>query len=133
MERDLSVALPGTRAAVPPVDCPVEDALRLLTGKWRLLVLFRLGEGPQRFNALQRALSPVTQKVLTATLRGLEGDGLIWRKSANTIPPEVTYGLTERGMALAPVFLELGRWRLGGTGQVPPVPTGIPMAHPGIG
>jgi DNA-binding HxlR family transcriptional regulator len=93
--------------------CPVEDALRLLTGKWRLLVLFRLGQGQQRFNALQRALAPVTQKVLTTTLRGLEADGLIWRKSAESIPPEVTYGLTARGMELAPVFDALGQWRLG--------------------
>lgn len=96
-------------------NCPVEDALRILTGKWRLMVLFRLGEGPQRFNALQRALTPVTQKVLTATLRGLEADGLVWRRSANTIPPEVTYGLTDRGADLAPVFDALGRWRLGGS------------------
>ncbi|GGA49524.1 winged helix-turn-helix transcriptional regulator [Pelagibacterium lentulum] len=94
-------------------DCPVEDALRILTGKWRLLVLFRLCKGPQRFNALQRSLSPVTQKVLTITLRKLEADGLIWRKSANTIPPEVTYGLTEHGAALEPVLDALGRWRMG--------------------
>jgi len=92
--------------------CPVEDAIALLTGKWRLMILFRLGEGPQRFNALQRALSPVTQKVLTANLRRLETDGLIWRKSANTIPPEVSYGLADRGAALAPVFAELAKWRL---------------------
>ncbi len=97
--------------APSPIVCPVEDALRLLTGKWRLLVLFRLGEGPQRFNALQRTLAPVTQKVLTATLRGLEADGLVWRKSAGTVPPEVAYGLTERGAALTPVFEALGQWR----------------------
>lgn len=103
--------------------CPVEGALRILAGKWRLLVLFRLGEGPQRFNALQRAMSPVTQKVLTTTLRALEADGLIWRRSANTIPPEVTYGLTERGAALAPVFDALGRWRLGGAERPPGAPT----------
>ncbi|MEX2479732.1 MAG: helix-turn-helix domain-containing protein [Gammaproteobacteria bacterium] len=104
--------------------CPVEDALRILSGKWRLLVLFRLGEGPQRFNALQRLLAPVTQKVLTTTLRGLEAEGLIWRKSANTIPPQVTYGLSARGAALAPVFDALGRWRLDGAVQ----PEGVPEA-----
>jgi len=94
-------------------DCPVEQALRLLTGKWSLIVLFRLADGPQRFNALQRALAPVTQKVLTASLRGLEEDGLVWRQSAGTVPPQVTYGLTEHGAELAPVFEALGRWRIG--------------------
>jgi len=59
------------------ISCPVEEALRLLSGKWRLLVLFRLADEPYRFNALQRELAPITQKVLTATLRGLESDGLI--------------------------------------------------------
>lgn len=93
--------------------CPVEAALSLLTGKWRLLAIFRLGRGPMRFNALQRALAPVTQKVLTSTLRGLEADGLVWRRVEATIPPNVTYGLTERGAALAPVFDALAVWRMG--------------------
>jgi DNA-binding HxlR family transcriptional regulator len=82
-----------------PQTCPIEDSLRVLSGKWRLLALFRLGNGPQRFNALQRALAPVTQKVLTTTLRGME-------------PPHVTYGLTERGRALGPVFTALARWQM---------------------
>ncbi len=98
---------------LPAPGCPVEDALRLLTGKWRLLAIFRLLDGPQRFNALQRALAPVTQKVLTATLRGLESDGLVWRRVEATVPPQVTYGLTDRALALAPVFDALARWRLG--------------------
>lgn len=92
--------------------CPVEDALRLLSGKWRLLVIFRLLDDPLRFNALQRSLAPVTQKVLTATLRGLEADGLVWRQVEGTVPPHVTYGLTERALALAPVFDALADWRL---------------------
>ncbi len=100
------------RDLAPPA-CPVEDALRLLTGKWRLLALFRLLDGPQRFNALQRSLAPVTQKVLTATLRGLEADGLVWRRVEVTVPPHVTYGLTDRARGLAPVFDALASWRLG--------------------
>jgi DNA-binding HxlR family transcriptional regulator len=93
--------------------CPVEEALRLLSGKWRLLAIFRLGQGPMRFNALQRALAPVTQKVLTATLRRLEADRLVWRRVEATVPPNVTYGLTERGAALAPIFDALAVWHLG--------------------
>ncbi len=78
-------------------NCPVEATLRLIGGKWRMFVLFRLGEGPMRFNALQRSLAPVTQRVLTATLRGLEDDGLVWRTVHETVPPHVEYGLTDRG------------------------------------
>ena len=91
-------------------DCPVERTVKLLSGKWRLMVLFRLEGGPMRFNALQRSLAPITQRVLTATLRGLEADGLIWREVRETVPPHVDYGLTNRGRALAPVFQALGQW-----------------------
>lgn len=93
-----------------PRDCPVERTLRTLSGKWRLYVLFRLAEGPMRFNALQRSLAPVTPRVLTATLRGLETEGLIWRQSAGSVPPHVEYGLTERGAALAPVWRAMAVW-----------------------
>jgi DNA-binding HxlR family transcriptional regulator len=91
-------------------DCPVERTLRALSGKWRLFVLFRLADGPMRFNALQRSLAPVTQRVLTETLRRLEHDGLVWRTSAGTVPPRVDYGLTERGAALAPVWRAMAEW-----------------------
>lgn len=102
--------------ALGPVEaCPVEGALRLLAGKWRLLVLFTLLRGPKRFGELQKSLAPVTQKVLTAALRGLEADGLVWRRVEAVVPPRVTYGLTDQAMALAPVFDALARWRLAAT------------------
>lgn len=103
--------MPKTRPTAAPT-CPVEDALGLLRGKWRLMVLFRLRDGPVRFNALQRSLAPVTQKVLTATLRGLEEDGLIWRRSEGGVPPHVTYGLTGEAVGLDPVFDALAAWRM---------------------
>lgn len=111
-----------------PEDCPVERTLRMLSGKWRLFVLFRLEGGPMRFNALRRSLRPITQRVLTATLRGLEDDGLVWRKSAGTVPPRVEYGLTAHGAALAPVWRAMGDWGALHTPSradaVPPVPAG---------
>lgn len=94
-----------------PAACPVERTLRLVSGRWRLLVLFRLGaRGPTRWGALRRSLAPVTPRVLTATLRGLEADGLVWRRTEAVVPPAVTYGLTKRGAALAPVFEAMAAW-----------------------
>jgi DNA-binding HxlR family transcriptional regulator len=98
-------------------NCPVEATLRLIGGKWRMFVLFRLGEGPMRFNALQRSLAPITQRVLTATLRGLEDDGLVWRAVRETVPPHVDYGLTDRGEALAPVWAAMARWQIEASGR----------------
>ncbi len=94
-----------------PPDCPVERTLDLLTGRWRLYVLFRLQQGDMRFNALQRSLAPVTPRVLTATLRDLEAAGLVWRQVGATVPPHVTYGLTDRGRALAPVWDAMAAWQ----------------------
>ncbi|WP_333714901.1 winged helix-turn-helix transcriptional regulator [Yoonia sp.] len=94
-----------------PANCPVERTLRLLDGRWRLMVLFRLGgRGPTRWGALRRSLAPITPRVLTATLRQLETDGLIWRDTQATVPPIVTYGLTEKGAALSPVFAAMAAW-----------------------
>jgi DNA-binding HxlR family transcriptional regulator len=94
------------------MSCPVDEAVQLLSGRWRLMVLFRLEDGPMRFNALQRSLHPITQKMLAATLRNLEADGLVWRKSEATVPPNVSYGLTKAAEGLSPVFEALARWKL---------------------
>ncbi|MFN3644096.1 MAG: winged helix-turn-helix transcriptional regulator [Gemmobacter sp.] len=102
--------------------CPVERTVALLSGKWRLMVLFRLGAGPVRFNALARSLAPISQRVLTETLRGLEADGLVWRAVRATVPPHVDYGLTERGLALTPVFEALAAWGAGDVSRLHPPP-----------
>ena len=58
----------------------------------------------------RRSLAPVTPRVLTAALRALEVDGLVWRRTDAIVPPAVSYGLTERGEALAPIFEAMGAW-----------------------
>jgi DNA-binding HxlR family transcriptional regulator len=105
---NMAIAQPYSRE-----NCPVEKTLTLLSGKWRLMVLFRLGAGTMRFNALARSLAPISLKVLAQTLRQLEADGLIWRVTHNSIPPHVDYGLTARGAALAPVFTAMADWQIG--------------------
>jgi DNA-binding HxlR family transcriptional regulator len=77
--------------------CPIEALLRLLSGPWTLYILCVLrSEGPQRFNGLKRRLSGISTKILTERLRMLEGAGLVWRDLKPGVPPQVTYGLTER-------------------------------------
>lgn len=81
-----------------PEICPSDQILRMVAGRWNTHILYLLGEdGPARFNAIQRRLTPVSPKVLTTRLRELAQDGLIWRKQEETIPPKVTYGLTDLG------------------------------------
>jgi DNA-binding HxlR family transcriptional regulator len=81
-----------------PATCPSDPLLRLLWGQWKTHVLHALGtNGPLRFGQLQRALPSISPKVLTQRLRELERDGLVWREHEPSIPPKVTYGLTDMG------------------------------------
>jgi DNA-binding HxlR family transcriptional regulator len=90
--------------------CPVRDVLDRLGDAWSFLVVLRLAAGPQRFNALKRAVGGISQRMLTVTLRSLERDGLVSRKVFPTTPPQVEYRLTELGFSLADPMGVLTRW-----------------------
>ncbi|MEU4405501.1 helix-turn-helix domain-containing protein [Streptosporangium sp. NPDC023963] len=78
--------------------------------KWAPLVMAELVSGPRRFNQLRRLLAPITQRMLTATLRGLECDGLITRTVHPTVPPQVEYDLTDAGRELLAIISRVARW-----------------------
>jgi DNA-binding HxlR family transcriptional regulator len=88
----------------------VNATLKILTGKWKILILYALCKGTKRFSELRRIIPDVTQRMLTAQLRELEEDKIIHRKIYAEVPPKVEYSLTEIGKALAPVFVELKKW-----------------------
>ncbi|WP_369934547.1 winged helix-turn-helix transcriptional regulator [Xanthomonas tesorieronis] len=93
--------------------CSVEEAMRLLGGRWRLLLVSYLLEGPKRFNALRRDVPAISQRMLTLDLRALEEAGLIQRTVYPTVPVKVEYALTEDGRRLEPVVAvmkEFGLW-----------------------
>ncbi len=90
--------------------CPAELALRVMRGRWKLLIVRELSSGVHRFSSLQRSLVGVSHKVLTAQLRELEADAVVWRRVFGEVPPRVEYGLTERGRALLPVLEGLHAW-----------------------
>src|ERR1700732_3063813 len=82
----------------------LRKALTILTGKWKLEILWLLNERVHRFGELRRAIPGVTQHMLTAQLRELEGDGLITRKVFAEVPPRVDYAITQKATQLRPVF-----------------------------
>lgn len=97
-----------------PVDeyehCPVTEVLRLLSDKWSMLVLTLLGRQPYRFNELHRTIDGISQRMLTRTLRGLEGAGLVLREVHPTVPPSVEYRLTPLGQSLLGPLSGLADW-----------------------
>ena len=86
------------------------DAVELLSDKWRITLLHLLTPGPQRAKALQQAITKISPKVLTQTLRGMERDGLISRKHYPGVPPRVEYQLTDVGSSLIAPLKTLCLW-----------------------
>lgn len=89
----------------------VEEALRILEGKWKLVILFHLFGGKLlRFSELERAIPDITQKMLIQQLRQMEADGVVKRIVHHQVPPKVEYGLTDWGQALCPALDAILKW-----------------------
>ena len=93
-----------------PFDVPVIRTARAVGGRWKLVILWRLLEGPKRFNELKRLVPGITQRALSRALREMTRDGLILREERNSAPPEVHYSLTEKGRSLEKALLLLSEW-----------------------
>lgn len=92
-------------------DCPIRNILARISDKWSMLVLFTLNQSElMRFNALQRNIPDISQKMLTVTLRTLEEDGFVKRKVYAEVPPRVEYSLTDRAVSLLPHINSLIVW-----------------------
>jgi DNA-binding HxlR family transcriptional regulator len=103
------------RTDVPPAERTrsarlIHDTLDLLTSKWSVDVLLALGDGSRRYHELLQDLTPISEKVLTQTLRAMERDGLIGRRVHAEVPPRVEYALTPLGATLAAPMRALGSW-----------------------
>ncbi len=93
--------------------CSVEEAMTVLGGRWRMLIISFLIEGPMRFNELRRAIPNISQRMLTLELRFLEEEGFINREVFAEVPVKVEYSLTEDGKklnGLVETLKELGTW-----------------------
>ncbi|MET8977943.1 helix-turn-helix domain-containing protein [Streptomyces sp. NPDC004539] len=91
--------------------CPIGPVVDLMFSRWFTAILWALHHhGPLRFNELQRLLTGVTPKVLTARLRQLERDGLIVRTYYAEVPRRVEYQVSELGLSLSPIFRALDEW-----------------------
>lgn len=97
-----------TRKAV--VGCPVEVAITVIGGAWKLTIISNLLDGAMRYGEIKRALVRATDRTLTRQLRELEQDGLVHREVFAEVPPRVEYRLTELGESLRPIVAAVDGW-----------------------
>jgi DNA-binding HxlR family transcriptional regulator len=101
----------------------VEAALRMLEGRWKMVIIFHLfDKSVLRFSELERAIEGVSQKMLIQQLRELERDGIVERQVYPQVPPKVEYRLTQWGQALCPALDSLLEWAALRMGPIDPVP-----------
>jgi len=103
----------GKRPEYTPISAAhgIEEALKLVEGRWKLLILFHLFGGKVlRYSDLERAIPAISQKMLAQQLRQLEADGVVRRIAYNQVPPKVEYCLTTWGQSLCPALDALLKW-----------------------
>lgn len=89
----------------------VEHVLRVLEGRWKLIILFHLFDGKvQRYSDFEKLIPEISQKMLAQQLRQLEADGIVSRMVYPQVPPKVEYRLTDWGQALCPALDAMLKW-----------------------
>ncbi len=111
----MSVPRTGSRPAggsqlLLPTKCPLTAALNAIGGKWTLICLYWLDSGTRRFNELRRLMPKISHKVLAATLRSLEHEGLICRTVYAEVPPRVEYRISSHGETVRPIIQAVRAW-----------------------
>lgn len=90
--------------------CPTRAVLDRIGDRWAVLILLSLRDGPLRFNALQRRVRGISQKMLSRVLKGLERDGLVIRTAFATVPVTVEYALTPLSFGLIGILASIAAW-----------------------
>ncbi|WP_428527983.1 winged helix-turn-helix transcriptional regulator [Roseibium sp.] len=100
----------GVETKAEASNCPIRSVLSNVTGKWRMIIVLALEDGPMRFGEIKRCIGDVTQRVLTENLRGLQRDGYLTRSVDPGPPVAVSYELTPLGQSLVASLKPLVFW-----------------------
>ena len=102
--------MPGFEYNGKKYNNPVELALDVIGGKWKMPILWRLNRNVWRYGELRKDLGIITHKMLTEQLKDLEKEGLIERKVYPVVPPKVEYRITKKGKTIIPIIESLREW-----------------------
>jgi DNA-binding HxlR family transcriptional regulator len=106
-ERASKSAPPAATKIMAESPCPVGCCAEIISGKWTLLVIRDLADGPCRFCELERSLQGISPRTLSLRLRALEEQGIVARRTYPEVPPRVEYELTDKGNALVPLIEDM--------------------------
>lgn len=90
--------------------CPVTRCMKVIGGKWKIIILYAVQNGANRFGLLQKTIPDISKQMLTTQLRELEKDKIISRTIFPEIPPRVEYGITPLGKTLFPIIEAMDKW-----------------------
>ena len=97
--------------------CPVAGFQKLISGKYKLRIVWDLKDGPRRYGEIRTGLlrgtdgsAEVAPRVLSRELKALTESGLIDRKDYGVVPPKVEYRLTRKGKSFVPVIAAIRDW-----------------------
>ena len=102
--------LPVKRVDCSEKSCPVTRCMKVIGGKWKIIILYAVQNGANRFSLLQKTIPDISKQMLTTQLRELEKDKIISRTIFPEIPPRVEYGITPLGKTLFPIIEAMDRW-----------------------
>ena len=122
--------LPGmtlSPAAVQRSACPVMAFQAMISGKYKIRILWDLKEGPRRYSEIRTGLlrgaagtAEIAPRVLSRELKALVAAGLIARKDYGLVPPKVEYRLTEAGESFMPIIASIRKWGESHLGEATP-------------
>jgi len=84
--------------------CPVKKALDILGGKWKMLIIYQIGDEVRRYGELRKLIPNISEKMLIQELKSLVEHDILNKKSYNEIPPKVEYTLTDKGKRVLPII-----------------------------
>jgi DNA-binding HxlR family transcriptional regulator len=93
--------------------CDMTYSVEMIGGRWKLLILVNLENGPRRYSELRKGIENITERMLTLQLREMEEDGIVKRTIYPEVPPRVEYALTESAQLLLPICKQLSDWGTG--------------------
>ncbi len=90
--------------------CPMQHVMEMLSGRWKILLLWYIHLGLNRFSLIRKRLPALTTKMLSQQLKELEKDGFLVKTIYAEMPPRVEYAITEKTKSLLPIFKKLNEW-----------------------